>query len=175
MHNDPHDPMFKMFKYTQNLIKWHIRFLELARHVSTWSKDKTKVGAVITDPITHQVVSMGYNGFPRGVTDDDDIYTNPERRDEKLLLTVHAETNAILNSRGSVRGMDIYVFPTMMLPNVCPDCAKNVVQSGIKRVFGYASKGELPERWVKLAGISEQILREGGVEFVSIHELNKSV
>lgn len=74
---------------------WDIRFLELASHVSTWSKDpNTKVGAVIANE-NRQVLSLGYNGFPRGVEDKKSRY---EDRATKLLFVAHAERNALDNA-----------------------------------------------------------------------------
>ena len=146
---------------------WNLRFLKLAEHVSTWSKDSTKVGAVIVDPTTKQVVGMGYNGFPRGVEDTVERYAD---RETKLKLVCHAELNAILNSNRSVRGCEIYVYPTMMEPNSCPECSKAIVQSGITKVYGYTGE-HLNDRWQDLAKYSKAILSEANVEYVSIEKL----
>ena len=142
--------------------KWNKRFLNLAKHISTWSKDKTQVGAVIVNPITKNIVGIGYNGFPRGVEETQDRLGN---RDVKLKLTAHAELNAILNSNTSVRGCEIYVYPTMMKPNCCPECAKAIAQSGIIKVHGFDTN-DLSPRWEELQGFSETILRESGVQFI---------
>lgn len=144
--------------------EWHIKFLELAKHISTWSKDSTKVGAVIADPETHQVLGMGYNGFPRGVEDAVERYDN---REDKLKFIVHAEANAILNANRPVRGCDIYVYPSFMLPCSCPECSKLIVQSGIKRVYSY-KPAALKDRWQELAKYSKIILEEGGVNCITI-------
>ena len=73
--------------------KWDQRFLDLARHVAGWSKDpSTKVGAVVADD-RHQVLSMGYNGFPAGMRDNVDLY---EDRPTKYSRIIHAEMNALL-------------------------------------------------------------------------------
>jgi len=71
---------------------WDARFMNLARHISEWSKDRsTKVGVVIVGP-ENEVRALGYNGFPRGIDDD-----APDRheRPEKYLWVEHAERNAI--------------------------------------------------------------------------------
>ena len=146
--------------------KWNVRFLNLAKHVSEWSKDTTKVGAIIVDPQTKQVVGMGYNGFPRGVDDSDNRIGD---RDTKLKLVVHAELNAILNSNKSVRGCHIYIYPTMMEPNCCPECAKAIVQSGITYVYGF-SNNNLNPRWQDLAEYSTILLKESGVHYISVKE-----
>lgn len=110
-------------------IKWNNRFLELAKHVSSWSKDPTtKVGAVIVDPATNKVLGIGYNGFPRGVIDSEERYNN---RDKKIKYVVHAEINAILNTSQSLDDCEIYIWPLFS----CNDCAKAIIQSGIKYVY----------------------------------------
>lgn len=105
---------------------WDKRFFELAKHVSTWSKDpSTKVGAVIVNDL-NQVVSIGYNGFPRGIFDAESRYND---RGVKHLFVIHAERNALDNAFTDVRGCTMYIthFP-------CNECMKSVVQRGIKRV-----------------------------------------
>ena len=109
------------------MANWDERFMNLARHVAEWSKDRsTKVGAVIVGPY-NEVRAVGYNGFPRGIDDD-----APDRheRPEKYLWVEHAERNAIYNAARvgiSVSGCKMYLpwFP-------CMDCARAIVQSGIE-------------------------------------------
>jgi dCMP deaminase len=141
--------------------KWDKRFIELAKHVASWSKDRTKVGAVIVDPVTKHVVSMGYNGFPRGVEDTDERLQD---RDTKLKLTCHAEVNAILSANQVVRGCHIYIYPTFMVPTCCHDCAKAIIQSGITRVVGY-SKTRHSDTWAQAAEFSKILLDEAGVVY----------
>ena len=110
-------------------IKWQIRYLRLAQHISEWSKDpSTKVGAVAVGQ-HGQILSQGYNGFPRGVTDLEDRL---EVRDSKYLYTIHAEMNCVFNaslSGVSLYGSSMYVYG---LP-ICHECAKGVIQSGVKK------------------------------------------
>ena len=107
--------------------KWNRRFFLLARHISTWSKDpRTQVGSVIIRP-DNTICSTGYNGFPRGLTDDPEYYADPET---KYARVVHAEMNAILTAPEPVRGYSLYCT---LMP--CSDCAKLVIQAGIKKVF----------------------------------------
>jgi dCMP deaminase len=107
--------------------KWADRFLQLAEHIAEWSHDpRTKVGAVIVDD-KNRVVSIGYNGFPRGVADREDRYND---RPTKHLFVCHAERNALDNAPLSVEGCTMYV---PLLP--CNECAKSIIQCGISRVI----------------------------------------
>ena len=135
-------------------MKWRTRFMELAEHVSTWSKDpSTQVGAVIVSP-DRKRVDFGYNGFPRGVEDTDERLGD---RTVKYTMVVHAEANAILNSTESVEGCSIYVWP---LPP-CSECAKLIIQSGITKVF-YAATAKAHERMADYEG-AIAMMREAGL------------
>ena len=106
---------------------WNQRFLSLAEHISTWSKDpSTQVGAVIVDD-QRRIISTGYNGFPRGVNDFPERYNN---RDIKYEMIVHGEINAILFANQSIHGCTLYTWPFMP----CSRCAAIVIQSGIRTV-----------------------------------------
>lgn len=113
--------------------KWHKRFIRLADHISQWSKDtSTKVGAVIVDT-DKRVLSVGYNGFPSGVRDDDEVFEARMTRPLKYALSEHAERNAIYTASRigtSVVGSTIYCN---YLP--CCDCARAIIQCGIKEVY----------------------------------------
>lgn len=139
---------------------WESRFLALAEHIASWSKDpSTKVGAVIVD-CSNRVVGVGYNGFPRGIADTDGRLSD---RETKYRLVVHAEANAILNASGSVRGCRMY---TNLLP--CTECAKLIIQSGILSVVS----PKLPEnlvRWQQNTQHAIWMLEEAG-RTVIIHE-----
>ncbi len=106
---------------------WNERFIELTKHIATWSKDKS-IGtcAVICDD-DNRVISFGYNGFPSGANDEiEERYVRPK----KYLYTEHAERNAIYNAARigvSVKGCTMYL---MWFP--CADCARAIIQSGIK-------------------------------------------
>ena len=119
--------------------KWDRRFLELARVVSTWSKDPgLQVGAVIVDH-HRKVVSLGYNGFPRDIEDDITV-----DRETKLDLTIHAEMNAILAATQSLHNCTMYIHP---IPP-CHRCAVHIIQSGIGRIVSY----HLPLEWDRWQG-----------------------
>lgn len=116
---------------TDNL-NWDEYFMGIALLSAKRSKDpSTQVGACIVDPY-HKVVSIGYNGMPRGVDDDQIPWGHGEGLDSKYLYVCHAEFNAILNTRdgSALQGCRIYVtlFP-------CNECAKAIVQTGIKEII----------------------------------------
>ena len=117
----------------KDYISWDEYFMGIAKLSALRSKDpNTQVGACIVSP-EHKILSMGYNGFPIGCSDDDFSWSR-EGEDNKYLYTTHSELNAILNYRGgSLDGTTIYVtlFP-------CNECAKAIIQSGIREVV-YAS------------------------------------
>ena len=136
--------------------KWDIRFLEMAKLISTWSKDpSTQVGAVAVRNRT--VIAQGYNGFPRGCDDHELYYLN---RAIKYKRIVHAEMNAIYNAAEngvSLKNSTIYVIG---LP-ICHDCAKGLIQVGIKRVV--TPEIETPERWLESLALTEQMFEEAGI------------
>ena len=146
--------------------KWDLRYLALAKEISTWSKDpSSKIGAVAVGA-KGQVLAQGYNGFPRGVSD---TLSRLEDRATKLKLVVHAEENVIYNATFngvSLNGSTIYVtgLPT------CSDCAKGVIQVGIKRVV--MPKQTIPEQWQDSWKLTKQLFTEAGVEYDFISSTN---
>ncbi|MBR3630719.1 MAG: dCMP deaminase family protein, partial [Oscillospiraceae bacterium] len=100
------------------------------------SKDSnTQVGACIVNA-ENRIVSVGYNGMPTGCPDDDMPWEREgDFLDTKYPFVCHAELNAILNSTASLRGCTLYVtlFP-------CNECAKAIIQSGIRRVVYLSNK-----------------------------------
>jgi dCMP deaminase len=139
------------------LDKWDQRFMDLANFVAAWSKDpSTQVGAVIANPHTKRVVSMGYNGFPSGVGDHDHRLEN---REIKYEMIVHAETNALLFAGPAAENCTLYVTP---LPP-CARCGVVIIQAGIQRVVA-PIPNKSKEHWNTQSEISEQMFSEAGVE-----------
>ena len=137
--------------------KWDIRFIELARHISGWSKDpSTKVGCVVVGE-DREIRSTGFNGFPRGIDDD------PERladREKKYPLICHAEENAIMHAaRIGVSLIDSTAYVTWP---PWSRCARSLRQAGIREVV-YSSSEEIPERWIEDFEISTSMLAEANV------------
>lgn len=147
--------------------KWDRRFLELAKQVSTWSKDpSTGVGAVIVNDRKH-VVGMGFNGFASGVEDSADRYND---RPTKYKMVVHAEQNAIIQAGHDARGGTIYVYPSFWHPNICHDCAKLSIQAGIRCVVGYEADPNNPRiaNWKESLELSGQMFKEAGVMWYQV-------
>lgn len=135
--------------------KWPQRFLSMARLVASWSKDpSTSVGAVIADD-RNRVVSVGYNGMPRGIEDRPDRLGD---RPTKHALTVHAELNAILNSPLPVRGATLYCTH---IP--CSQCMAAVIQSGIAVVVVLAPNEDYLSRWGDSVRHSQEMAAEVGI------------
>ena len=135
---------------------WDRRYVELARHVSEWSKDpRAKVGAVLADG-QGRVVALGFNGFPVGVEDSADRLQNSERKND---MVVHAEENAILIAGRSAQGGSLYVYGKP----ICSRCAGLIIQSGLHRVIAPAPKGGTQSKWDKLGQIAVSMLTESGV------------
>lgn len=136
-------------------IHWDEYFMGVAMLSAMRSKDpNTQVGACIVSA-ENKILSMGYNGFPAGCSDDEFPWGR-DGEDNKYFYTTHSELNAILNYRGgSLEGAAIYVtlFP-------CNECAKAIIQSGIRRVI-YAD-----DKYADTAGViaSKRMLRAAGVE-----------
>ena len=142
------------------LNKWDIRYLSLADEVAQWSKDpSTKIGAIAVGK-KGQVLSQGYNGFPRGIEDKVEYYKD---RETKYKYVVHAEMNVIYNASYNgvcLNGSTLYVHG---LP-VCSDCAKGVIQVGIKRVV-MRKPVELPSHWKESCIRTKSMFEEAGVEY----------
>jgi len=139
--------------------KWFKRFVELAQHISNWSKDpSTKVGAVIFDD-DKRIVSVGYNGFPKNVYDDPQKYEN---REIKYKMVIHAEMNSILFSQKNLKDCSIATWPFMS----CANCTSAIIQSGIKRIVSPKLPANLIERWGSSCEISIKMYQEAGVEVV---------
>lgn len=138
-------------------ISWDEYFMGIATLSGMRSKDPgTQVGACIVSP-DNKILSMGYNGFPKGCSDDEFPWSrDDEGLDSKYVYVVHSELNAILNyTGGSLEGSRIYVtlFP-------CNECAKAIIQAGIKEII-YAS-----DKYATSVGVlaSKRMLLRAGVK-----------
>ena len=137
--------------------KWDLRFIGLAQHISTWSKDpSTKVGCVVVGA-DREIRSTGFNGFPRGINDDEERLTD---REKKYPLICHAEETAIMHAaRIGVSLKDSTAYVTWP---PCSRCARSLIQAGIREIV-YPETGKIPERWIEDFTIADSMLNEAGV------------
>ena len=151
----------------RNVLTWDEYFMSLAHLSGMRSKDpNTQVGACIVNE-RNRIVGIGYNGLPYGCNDDE----YPWKRDGGFLDTkyayvVHAELNAILNATESLQNCTIYVslFP-------CNECAKAIIQSGIKEVVYESDK----YRDTNSAKASRKMLNSAGVKLRQVDEIKVKV
>ena len=144
----------------KDVLTWDEYFMGLAHLSALRSKDpNTQVGAAIVDE-NHRVVSFGYNGMPKGCSDD----VFPWSREGAILQTkyafvVHAELNAILNAKYPVSGCTLYVslFP-------CNECAKAIIQAGIRRMVYESDKYQNTDTTIA----SRRMLKAAGIELVQL-------
>lgn len=145
------------------ITKWDNKFIELAKNISTWSKDpSTKIGAVAVGD-KRQILATGYNGFPRGIKDYSDRL---ETRETKYKYTIHGELNCIYNATFngvSLDGSSLYVYG---LP-VCSECAKGIIQVGIKRVF-MCYPEDISHKWNESGLQTKEMFHEANVEFYRV-------
>jgi dCMP deaminase len=141
--------------------KWDQRFLAMAEMVASWSKDpSTKCGAVIVRP-DKTVASMGFNGFPKYMSDADELYAN---REVKYARVVHAELNALLHAREPLLGYTMYTWPPGFGPS-CERCTVHVIQAGIKRVvYGRKAGDGFASRWKEQCELGLSMYAEAGVQ-----------
>jgi len=137
-----------------NELKWNKRYLDMAKVVASWSKDpSTQCGAVIVNA-DNEIVSVGFNGFPKGVADTESRLNN---RELKYAITLHAERNAILFAKQSLKDCTLYTFPMQC----CSECAAMAIQAGIKR---HVSLSYQPERWQKSFELANEMFKEAQVK-----------
>ena len=141
--------------------KWDKRYIGLAKEIAKWSKDPSKqIGAVAIGD-KGQVLAQGYNGFPRGIEDTEDRYNN---REEKYKYVVHAEMNCIYNATYngvSLEGATIYISG---LP-VCSECAKGLIQVGIKRVVYHTGLDIVPNKWKESNDQTIELFSEADISY----------
>lgn len=146
---------------------WDSYFVAIADVVRTKSKDtSTQVGAVIVGQ-DNQIVSTGFNGFPRGVDE-----TDPARweRPVKYQYVEHAEKNSVYNAARtgvSLIGCTLYLVGMGPPCMPCTECAKAIIQSGIARVVGKSYKA-LPEAWADNVAFAASLLEEANVQFEEV-------
>lgn len=134
---------------------WDKRWLGAAKYFASFSKDpSTRLGAIIVGD-RQRVLSLGWNGFPKGVADTEERLND---REIKYALVAHAERNALDQAECSVVGATLYVTAPP-----CNECAKSIIQRGIRRVVHSPASVEFMERWGKQFEFTKAMLEEAGV------------
>ena len=149
-------------------INWDEYFMGIAMLAARRSKDpNTQVGACIVSE-DNIIISTGYNGMPKGCSDDIFPWERDGQQDmTKYPYVVHAELNAILNANGrDLRGSRIYValFP-------CNECAKAIIQSGVKEVLYLSDK----YKDTMLNLVSKRMLEAAGVKYTKLTTTLESI
>jgi dCMP deaminase len=142
-------------------MKWDDYFLQLAEVVKLKSKDQsTKIGAIIVGQ-NNEIVSTGYNSFPRGI---DDGVPERQERPEKYYWFEHAERNSIFNAaRIGVSTLGCKMYMSCGIP--CADCARGIINAGIVEIWckGDNVSETNPDKWNEHAKRSLQMFSEAGV------------
>ncbi len=149
-------------KYTNNIVAnevglhWDMRLMNLALHVSGWSKDpRTGVGAIIANG--KRDIDIGYNGFPEGIADLKDRLND---YDLKHKLIIHAEKNAMDNSTKNLVGRTLYVtYPPCVL------CTVSIISRKLGRVVTLLSSPEKMEKHHVDIELSKELFIEAKIRF----------
>ena len=156
-------------KKRNDYINWDEYFMAIAKLSAMRSKDpSTQVGACIVSD-DNRILSIGYNGAPNGFDDDKFPWGREgDALDTKYLYVCHAEMNAILNYRGSKKDLEHAKIYVDLFP--CNECAKIIIQSGIKKIIYTCDKH------ANTPGViaSKRLLKECNVEYVKL-DIDKDI
>lgn len=150
--------------------KWAQLFIHLAHKQAQKSPDpSTKCGVVIADMTDNglwKVISTGYNTFPNGIIQSDDRL---QHRELKYKFIVHAEVNAILSAAKNQKSVVGKTMFTSFGPCTCNECAKVVIQSGIKTIVGeYIETDFAAGRWADSINCANKMFHEAGIELIPV-------
>ena len=152
-------------KKRENYFSWDETFMHICRIIAQRSKDpSTQTGACLVDK-KNIILSLGYNGFPRGCSDDLLPWDREgEFGETKYPFVVHAEENAVLNANASLDGAKLYciLFP-------CNECAKVIIQKGIAEIIYEDDKYHDQKEWQ----VSRRMLDLAGVKYRKYETVNK--
>ena len=141
-------------------MNWDEYFINIAEQVKLKSKDKyTQIGVVLVGR-GNEIISTGYNSFPRGIDDNVD---ERQERPEKYFWFEHAERNSIYNAARigvSTNGSKMYM--TCGIP--CTDCARAIINAGITEIWIKDGGGSKEQKWVESAQRSIQMFNEVGIK-----------
>ena len=147
----------------KDYLSWDEYFMAIAKLSAMRSKDpSTQVGACIVSE-DNRILSIGYNGAPNGFSDEKFPWAREgENLDTKYPYVCHAEMNAILNYRGSKKDLENAKIFVDLFP--CNECAKIIIQSGIKEVIYLSDKYAMQDNWIA----SRRLLDECNVKYSKI-------
>jgi len=153
---------------SKNPTKWDVRFIDMVRLVASWSSDEsTKCGCVIVSP-DNTILTTGYNGLPRRAE-----YT-PERtaRPMKYMWFEHSERNAIYNA--ARHGVALHGCKAYVTGPPCVDCARALVQAGIKEVAipsAHNFTDRTDDKWTESCRVAEIVMAEGCIDYYKLQGL----
>jgi len=141
-------------------MNWDEYFINIAQQIKLKSKDqKTQIGVVIVGK-DNEIVSTGYNSFPRGINDD---LQERQERPEKYYWFEHAERNAIYNAaRIGVSTLNTTMYMTCDIS--CADCARGIINAGISKIVFSKSNKHRNTIWKESAERSIQMFKEAGID-----------
>lgn len=162
--------MTKLNKERKNYLSWDAYFMSIAKLTAMRSKDpNTQVGACIVGE-DNRILSVGYNGAPNGYLDDEFPWGREgSNLETKYFYVVHAERNAILNYRGSRKDLENSKIYVDLFP--CNECAKEIIQSGIKEVLYLSDKYANSDE----TKASKLLFDKCGVKYSQLKNLNINI
>jgi dCMP deaminase len=140
-------------------MNWDEYFINIAEQVKLKSKDNnTKIGVVLVGK-NNEIVSTGYNSFPRGINDD---VVERQNKPEKYFWFEHAERNCIYNAaRIGVSTLGTTMYMTCGIS--CADCARAIISAGVEKIVLRSGKGAMSPKWQESAERSNQMFKEAGI------------
>lgn len=138
--------------------------MRMAESASTGSKDgSSKFGAILVRR-NKRFASAGFNGLPERIPDDHDLLNNPDRRQEKYGLIVHAEENCLDN----YEGFDTQGYHMFVSAHPCAQCAKRITNTGIAYVYYNIDKTDYMNRWADSVAEAKAKLEMAGITMVPV-------
>lgn len=140
-------------------MNWDEYFINIAEQVKLKSKDKnTQIGVVLVGK-NNEIVSTGYNSFPRGIND---YVVERQEKPEKYFWFEHAERNCIYNAaRIGVSTLGTTMYMTCGIS--CADCARAIISAGVEKIVLRSGKGAMSPKWQESAERSNQMFKEAGI------------
>jgi len=140
-------------------MNWDEYFINIAEQVKLKSKDNnTKIGVVLVGK-NNEIVSTGYNSFPRGINDG---VVERQEKPEKYFWFEHAERNCIYNAaRIGVSTLGTTMYMTCGIS--CADCARAIISAGVEKIILRSGKGAMSPKWQESAERSNQMFKEAGI------------